>query len=470
MTKEKEAEKRYRDELYYREAMQKATMASINVNLTKNVILDYKSNFPEVIGHMSAAKTAQDYFNQVYTEITTDEAREKYKAVFYRDALLRSFRNGETTLSMEVTRRVEGRIYSTVVTAHMMKRAEDRNIVAFIYSTNVTAERTMQNVMNAIVKTDYDFLVVVDAVRNSAVRYSEKNLENEYIDESEHFEEQTREYAEKYVCAEDVARVEQELTIKNILSQLENSEGYSIFYSLPNPEGGTLKKQLRFGYINRDMKKLLMTRVDITAAVEEQEKKNRELVAAVKMAERANAAKSEFLSRISHEIRTPMNAMIGMSQIALQSLDNKALAGQSIEKSLYASKYLLLLLNDILDMSRIESGKIALENKIIECERILDAVAAIIQTQATAKGVNYVVTKFDGCRKSYICDGIRLQQILINILSNAIKFTRAGGTVRLDISQEDANEKRANICFKISDTGIGISEAFLPDIFEPFAQ
>ncbi|MEG1495857.1 MAG: ATP-binding protein [Clostridiales bacterium] len=470
VTKEKEAQKRYRDELTYREAMQKATMASVNVNLTKNIIVDYKSNFPQIAANMSKAKTAQDYFDQVSTELTTDEMKEKCATVFNRDALLRCFANGETTLTLELTRKIEGRRYWTVVTAHMMKRPEDREIMAFIYSTNITNERTMQDVMNAIVKTDYDFLVVVDALRNSAVRYSEKNLANTYAYESENFEEETKQYIEEYVCKEDVTRVLHEISLKNILSHLNNQGVYNVFYAVPNNKGGKLQKQLRFSYINRELQSFLMTRTDITAAVEEQEKKNQELLIAAKIAENANAAKSEFLSRISHEIRTPMNAIIGMSQIALKSLDDKAFAKESIEKSLYASQYLLLLLNDILDMSKIESGKVSLTYGNIVCEDFVDAISTIIGVQAETKGVKYIISKCVDCQKSYIGDGVRLQQILINILSNAVKFTPKGGTVELNISQLGADKKNATICFEIKDTGIGISEEFLPKLFEPFAQ
>ncbi|MEG2199883.1 MAG: PAS domain-containing protein, partial [Anaerovorax sp.] len=378
VTKEKEAEKRYQEELSYREAMQKATMASINVNLTKNTILDYKSNFSKVEENMGAAKTAQDYFDQVYRELATEEMQERYTRIFSREVLLRYFADGETTLSMELTREIEGRSYWTVVTVHMMKRREDQDIVAFLYSTNITNERIMQNVMNAIVKTDYDFLVVVDARRNSAIRYSEKDLGNAYAYESECFEPETQAYVRRYICSEDMARVGKEIMIERVLSQLDTNETYSIFYGMPNLQGGVNKKQLRFSYINREFKIFLMTRIDITGAVEEQEKKNRELVAAVEMAERANAAKSEFLSRISHEIRTPMNAIMGMDQLASQHLNDQAFVMDCIEKSQYASKYLLLLLNDILDMSRIESGKVTLKNEVIVCQQLVDAIDTII--------------------------------------------------------------------------------------------
>ncbi|MEG0721399.1 MAG: ATP-binding protein, partial [Lachnospiraceae bacterium] len=470
ITKEKEAQKRYHDERSYREAMQKATMASINVNLTKDTILDYKSIIPEVMAQMEITKSVQVYFDYVATEIVGEELKEQFQTIFSRDALLWHFLNGETTLSMELTRTINGRRYWTVVTAHMMKRPEDQNIVAFLYSTDISKERTMQNIMNTIAKTDYEFLVVVDALRNTAIRYSENDATNEYLKESNCFEEDTIYYVRRQICSWDVERVLEEITLENVLAQLEKQSTYSIFYGMSTPDGRICNKQLRFSYIDQELKSVLMTRVDITAAVEEQEKKNQELVAAVKMAEHANAAKSDFLSRISHELRTPMNAIMGMDQLVAQRLNDPDFIGDCIEKSQYASHYLLQLLNDILDMSKIESGKVTLKTEVIACQPFLDAISTIIKTQAEQKGVRYMVTQFEGCKNSYMGDGVRLQQILINILTNAVKFTPRGGTVHLDIDQMCVEEKTAHICFTITDTGIGISKAFLQDMFKPFSQ
>ncbi|MEG1384730.1 MAG: PAS domain-containing protein, partial [Oscillospiraceae bacterium] len=469
ITKEKEAEKRYSDELSYREAMQKATMASINVNLNRNTILDYKSIFPEVTAYMETAKTAQAYFDHLYTELATKEMQKQCARVFNCDALLRQFGNGKTTLSLELTRKIGGRRYWTIMTAHMMKK-ENGDVVAFLYSTDITGERTLQQVMNCIAKTDYDFLVVADIPRNTSVRYTQKNLGDTYIKESTHFVEESRDYVRRSVCPKDVERVLKEIEPETVIKHLNSETSYSVFYGVPNPNGGILKKQLRFSYIDRELKSMLMTRVDITAAVEEQEKKNKELVAAVEMAERANAAKSEFLSRISHELRTPMNAIMGMDQLASQRLNDPNFISECIEKSQYASRYLLQLLNDILDMSKIETGRVMLKTEEIVCIPFLDSISTIIKTQAEAKGVNYVVTRFEGSKYSYLGDSVRLQQILINVLTNAVKFTKPGGIVRLDIAQMSADEKTARIRFTISDTGIGIGSEFLPDIFKPFAQ
>ncbi|MEG1725730.1 MAG: ATP-binding protein [Anaerovoracaceae bacterium] len=470
ITKEKETEKRYRDELAYREAMQNATIVSIHANITTDTIIDFKSKYDELRNNLNKVEGLQEYFTTIHAMITNEETKRIFNETFKRDALLKKFSEGETSFSMELSRLISGRRYWTVMSVHMMKTPENNDVVGFFYSTDTTNEKTMHNVMDAVVKTDYDFLVVVDGIHDSAVRYSDKNNEKMYVTESHNFEADTMEYARNYITSEDIENVLEEITIENILNQLNKNRTYSIYYSTNGNDGSKRKKQLRFSYIDKGLKIFLMTRTDITEAVDEQEKKNIQLEAALEMAERASVAKSEFLSRISHEIRTPMNAIMGMAQIATQNLEDKEFVRDCLEKSQYASKYLLILINDVLDMSKIETGNVVLKDEYIDCKAFIDGINTIIGTQAKMQEVEYISTEFEEREDGYIGDGVRLQQILINILTNAIKFTPKGGIVRLDITQRGLDENKAYICFKISDTGIGISEEFVPKLFKPFSQ
>lgn len=393
--------------------------------------------------------------------MATPAMREQYAALFNRSALLKRFASGETSISQELARIIDGKRYWISITAHMMKKPENNDIVAFLYSTDITNEKVMQNVMDAIVETDYDFLVVIDGVNDTAVRYSEDKSDIAYERSCEHFEAETQRFIRSTVCAEDTARVLREVTLKNITAQLEKNKLFNVFYTVPGPHGTVQKKQLRFCFINREHKVILMTRTDITAAFEEQERKNRALQQALELAEHASMAKCEFMSRMSHEIRTPMNAIMGMAQIASQKLEDPAFVMDCIEKSQYASRYLLSLINDILDMSKIESGKIELKQEPLHCHELIEAVNSIIRTQAQVAGVQYKISGVDNCRIAFVGDSMRAQQILINILSNAIKFTPQGGSVSLKVHTKRETDDACTVCFVISDTGIGISEEFL---------
>ena len=198
---------------------------------------------------------------------------------------------------------------------------------------------------------------------------------------------------------------------------------------------------------------------------------NAKLQVTVEKAESANRAKSTFLSNMSHDIRTPMNAIIGFTTLAISNIDDKDRVKDYLTKTLASSNHLLSLINDVLDMSRIESGKIHLEEVEVNLSDVLHDLKTIVSGQIYAKQLELYMDAMDVTDEDVYCDKTRLNQILLNLLSNAIKFTPAGGTVSVRVRQLAGKVRGCGQYeFRIKDNGIGMSQEFAQKIFEPFER
>ena len=209
---------------------------------------------------------------------------------------------------------------------------------------------------------------------------------------------------------------------------------------------------------------------NIDSEMRENLRQQKAITDALTVAEQASRAKTAFLSNMSHEIRTPMNAIIGLNSLALR---NKSLPDETreyLEKIGDSAQHLLGLINDILDMSRIESGRIVLRKEEFSFRSMLEQINTMVMSQCSEKGLKYECRVLGGVSDYYIGDDMKLKQVLINILSNAIKFTDAPGSVTLDVERIGAFREQSTLKFVISDTGIGIDQGFISKIFEPFTQ
>lgn len=203
----------------------------------------------------------------------------------------------------------------------------------------------------------------------------------------------------------------------------------------------------------------------------EEMKSRQALQDALLNAEKANMAKSDFLSRMSHEIRTPLNAVIGMTTIAAASVNSPEKVENCLTKINFSSKHLLMLVNDVLDMSKIESSKMDLQKEPYDLSQVVNSFVSTTYAQAKAKGVDFkaVMEGFEG-QTQYIGDPLRLNQILLNLGSNAVKFTPPGGTVTLTVSRLAVKRSTDTVRFIVKDTGIGMTQEAVERIFKPFEQ
>ncbi|MCM1220185.1 MAG: ATP-binding protein, partial [Lachnospiraceae bacterium] len=210
---------------------------------------------------------------------------------------------------------------------------------------------------------------------------------------------------------------------------------------------------------------------DITAQVRKQHEQTQALQEALMQAQHANKAKSTFLSNMSHDIRTPMNAIIGFATLAASRIDNKAQVQDCLQKVLSSSNHLLSLINDILDMSRIESGKVQIKEQECNISELIHNLVNIIQPQVKAKQLDMFIDTFDVANEDVIADPLKLSQVFVNLMSNAVKYTPAGRSISFRIQQQTTfHHGYGDYIFIVKDNGIGMSQEFVEHIFEPFER
>ncbi len=279
-------------------------------------------------------------------------------------------------------------------------------------------------------------------------------------------------YIEQSVYEEDRAMLREASCCSRLRKELKGERQYHVNYRVSTEDGMKYfqMKVVRAGEWSENHGIVLGFRSVDEEIRKEMEKKNL-LEGALMQANRASKAKSVFLSNMSHDIRTPMNAIVGFTALAIAHIERKEQVEEYLKKIMTSGNHLLSLINDVLDMSRIESGKIYLEEKSCRLPEILHSLRNIVQADIHAKQLELYIDTVDVLDEQIYCDKLRLNQVLLNLLSNAIKYTGTGGIISMRITEKaGASAGYANFEFNIKDTGIGMSEEFVAHIFEPFER
>ena len=323
---------------------------------------------------------------------------------------------------------------------------------------------------------DYEFVCFVDLKTGLGMPLQSNRAEGHIFEslfrEGNSFEEGMEQYIKDYVYPEDWEIVRQSSSLEGLERELSVKELLYVNYRISKGEEVEYYqlKAVRTGEWNTGHGIVVGFRSVDDEIRNEMEKKNL-LEDALMQANRANKAKSVFLSNMSHDIRTPMNAIVGFTSLAISHIDRKEQVEEYLKKIMTSGNHLLSLINDVLDMSRIESGKIRLEETPCSLPDILHGLRSILQADVHAKQLELYIDAVDVLDEEICCDKLRLNQVLLNLLSNSVKYTGAGGSVSLMITEKAGAPKGyANYEFTIKDTGIGMSEEFVAHIFEPFER
>lgn len=326
-------------------------------------------------------------------------------------------------------------------------------------------------IVEAAVQTEYDYVVYIEADTNSYVMYTANHESGTPVPPiaSSDYEKEVTEFHRLYVPENDREELTRKLAIDHVLSVLKNSHEYILFCKVME-NGAYRDKKLRFSYFDREKNLLLLTRTDIMEVREEKRQKQL-LQDALEAARTANRAKSDFLSRMSHDIRTPMNAIIGMTTIASMHLADPGRIADCLTKITTSSKLLLNLINEVLDMSKIESGHILLSEEEFELGELLQSIVTMVQTSLGQKRQDFRIHLHQIKHEKLIGDVPRIQQVLLNLISNAIKYTPDGGKITFAIEEKPLRNKQYGFFeISVSDNGIGMKPDFLQKIFEPFER
>ncbi|MDE6405123.1 MAG: response regulator, partial [Lachnospiraceae bacterium] len=333
-------------------------------------------------------------------------------------------------------------------------------------------ERRQMELVQAL-SLDFTLVCFVDADTGILVpvRTGRRELDNIFENKIS-LQESMAQYIDELVYAEDRETLRHAVSLDTLNEELRAKQVYSVNYR-KQQDGQIVYFQMKAVSAGAEdgSRGIVLGFRSVDAEIRREMEQNTLLEAALSQANRASKAKSVFLSNMSHDIRTPMNAIVGFTNLAITHIDQSELVTEYLKKIQTSGNHLLSLINDILDMSHIESGKIHLEEKLCSLPEILHGLRNILQADVHAKQLELQIDTVDVVDEAIYCDKLRLNQVLLNLLSNAVKYTGAGGHVSMRITEKPgAPDGYANYTFTIKDTGIGMSPEFVARIFEPFER
>ena len=471
VTEQIRRESRYREALMRRQPLENDVVATVAVNITRDTVLEYAEG----------GGTAQDVVGRSFawivererTCIPGEKDRQAFRAFCELHGLSRAIRAGELNKSIEYLRRFEnGELRWVRWYASLMENPGTGDWMLFAYMRDIHEAKVDEIAFAKVTEGVLDYITCLDVASGKArfVRKpSEAALPLDGLDEYFDFEASTQRSALLLPNPAERQDLLARYTVKNLVEELEETPVVT-FSCWLETNGARRRKELRTFYLDAGKSLVVSIQRDITDLYIEAEKQRETLRKALVDAEAASRAKSDFLSRMSHEIRTPMNAIIGLTALAKGRTEDKDYISESLSKMDSAAHFLLELINDVLDISRIERGKMQLDNTPHDMREFLEGIDVIIRARAMQGGIRYERRTEGELPIACVFDALKLKQVLVNILSNAVKFTPRDGSVEFVTEALGVNDDWATLRFAIRDTGIGIDREFLPRLFNAFEQ
>jgi len=399
------------------------------------------------------------------------EDRGKLTALLDRSFLLKEYAKGHVFFSLQYRRDENNTMpFWVSVKARAFQSAANGHIECVITAFDVTEKILETQLISRLTLMGYEVVGLL-SVYSGKVRYF-RLKPMRFGMPFEHYEDyfdSIENDLDKVIAPDQRGAVSRALRLETIIEALREAPSYSYAFEVTTSDGRHRHKTLQFSYLDEVRDTIFLCKSDITRQYEKERAQISQLRAAKLEAERANAAKSTFLSSMSHDLRTPLNGVIGFTDLALDETD-PARVREYLLKARSSGALLLDLVNDTLELSRVESGKSALTPEAISLKDMAEEVFTALQPSAEIKSLRFEAD-LDFDRDVIVwADRLKFQKIFLNLLSNAIKYTMPGGTVRAIVAWDAAMTDGYSCHITVQDTGIGISPAFLPRVFESFAQ
>lgn len=474
ITNRKRAEEEYEGEMSYRSFVNKEYPVYTRLNLTSNVIMERMVNMAE-LNHSMADTTADNELDAVISISTTHGQNETLKSNMTRKELLTMFMNGTRSKDWDFFYEFRsGIIRWFKLTVELTSNPHTNCIEANIYLRDITNTKIMSISKDSVLDEEVEYIYWLDL--STAVCHfihHAKNVSWLPADEDEvDYYSMIEKMLANVVSSKDRDSVADFFALKYLTVKLRDKQAANCTFEVITDNLRIAIKQVHSYFLNGNQNIIVFICRDITDITLFEKLQNEKLSKAIEQAEKANASKSDFLSRMSHDLRTPMNGVIGIAELAEDELDKPDAIKEDLRKIKSSSKYMVSLLNDILDMAKIESGKLEIRKEKASLGEMLEFIC----TQATAlcesKKINFYCNQSPDKYMHYYVnvDRMHLQQIIMNLLSNASKFTPAQGRIEFLANVMSKKEKTLSLELIVSDTGSGMTKEFQKVMFEAFTQ